>query len=133
MSDSIKHECGVTLLRLRQPLSHYAGTYGPAASGYAELSLLFDIQPDADDDRPSWRSLCYLLWNAYPCDAWMAAYDALADVVRSERSLCLGVSDDDTERLLIHLAGCLPRFSSGSVYLSVCRALESYISLMRQP
>lgn len=100
---------------------------------YAELSLLFDIQPDADDDRPSWRSLCYLLWNAYPCDAWMAAYDALADVVRSERSLCLGVSDDDTERLLIHLVGCLPRFSSGSVYLSVCRALESYIYLMRQP
>lgn len=100
---------------------------------YAELSLLFDIQPDADDDRPSWRSLCYLLWNAYPCDAWMAAYDALADVVRSERSLCLGVSADDTERLLIHLVGCLPRFSSGSVYLPVCRALESYIYLMRQP
>lgn len=100
---------------------------------YAELSLLFDIQPDADDDRPSWRSLCYLLWNAYPCDAWMAAYDALADVVRSERSLCLGTSADETECLLIHLAGCLPRFSSGSVYLPVCRALESYTYLMRQP
>lgn len=100
---------------------------------YAELSLLFDIQPDVDDDRPSWRSLCYLLWNAYPCDAWMAAYDALADVVRSERSLCLGTSADETECLLIHLAGCLPRFSSGSVYLPVCRALESYTYLMRQP
>ncbi len=99
---------------------------------YAELSLLFDIQPDADDDRPSWRSLCYLLWNAYPHDAWMAAYDALADVVRSERSLCLGVSADETECLLIHLAGCLPRFSSGSVYLPVLPvASRSLPSLMR--
>ncbi|MGN0867380.1 MAG: amidophosphoribosyltransferase [Oligosphaeraceae bacterium] len=50
MSDSIKHECGVTLLRLRKPLSHYAEKYGTAAYGYAKLSLLLEKQHNRGQD-----------------------------------------------------------------------------------
>ena len=33
MSDTIKHECAVALLRLRKSAAHYAATYGAADFG----------------------------------------------------------------------------------------------------
>ena len=30
MSDAIKHECGIALLRLLKPLSYYQEKYGPS-------------------------------------------------------------------------------------------------------
>ncbi len=50
MSDSIQHECGVTLLRLRKPLAHYAEKYGTAAYGYEKLSLLLEKQHNRGQD-----------------------------------------------------------------------------------
>ena len=33
MSDAIKHECGVAMLRLRKPLDYYVKKYGTALYG----------------------------------------------------------------------------------------------------
>ena len=50
MSDCIKHECGVALLRLRKPLAHYAAKYGTSAYGFEKLSLLLEKQHNRGHD-----------------------------------------------------------------------------------
>ena len=40
MSDFIKHECGIALIRLRKPLAHYAEHYGTGLYGLQKLDLL---------------------------------------------------------------------------------------------
>ncbi|MBR6470558.1 MAG: hypothetical protein IKS83_02055, partial [Victivallales bacterium] len=50
MSDSIQHECGVSLLRLRKPLSYYAERYGTGYYGYEKLSLLLEKQHNRGQD-----------------------------------------------------------------------------------
>ena len=50
MSDCIKHECGVALLRLRKPLAHYAAKYGTSAYGFEKLSLLLEKQHNRGQD-----------------------------------------------------------------------------------
>ena len=50
MSDTIKHECAVALLRLRQEASHYAKAYGAADFGGTKLSLLLEKQHNRGQD-----------------------------------------------------------------------------------
>jgi amidophosphoribosyltransferase len=40
MSDQIKHECGIVLIRLRKPLSYYQEKYGSALYGLTKLQLM---------------------------------------------------------------------------------------------
>lgn len=40
MSDQIKHECGIVLIRLRKPLSYYQEKYGTALYGLTKLQLM---------------------------------------------------------------------------------------------
>ena len=40
MSDSIKHECGVAMLRLLKPLEYYLKKYGTAFYGINKMYLL---------------------------------------------------------------------------------------------
>lgn len=44
MSEQIKHECGIVLIRLRKPLSHYIEKYGTASWGLSKLYLLMEKQ-----------------------------------------------------------------------------------------
>ena len=44
MSDQIKHECGIALIRLRKPLEFYREKYGTALYGINKLSLLLQKQ-----------------------------------------------------------------------------------------
>jgi amidophosphoribosyltransferase len=44
MSDSIKHECGIALIRLLKPLSYYQQKYGTALYGLNKLYLLMEKQ-----------------------------------------------------------------------------------------
>ncbi len=44
MSDQIKHECGVVLIRLLKPLSYYKEKYGSAMYGLSKLYLLMEKQ-----------------------------------------------------------------------------------------
>lgn len=50
MSDEIKHECGVALLRLRKDLNYYKKKYGTPFYGYHKLSLLLEKQHNRGQD-----------------------------------------------------------------------------------
>ena len=44
MSDAIKHECGIALVRLLKPLSYYHEKYGTWTYGLNKLYLLMEKQ-----------------------------------------------------------------------------------------
>lgn len=50
MSDAIKHECGIALLRLKQPLQYYIDKYGSAFYGLNKLHLLMEKQHNRGQD-----------------------------------------------------------------------------------
>ncbi len=50
VSDVIKHECGIALLRLRKPLSFYQEKYGSALYGIHKLHLLMEKQHNRGQD-----------------------------------------------------------------------------------
>lgn len=50
MSEQIKHECGVALLRLLKPLEYYLGKYGSALFGIEKMSLLLEKQHNRGQD-----------------------------------------------------------------------------------
>jgi len=50
MSDPIKHECGIALLRLKKPLQYYFDKYGTAFYGLNKLHLLMEKQHNRGQD-----------------------------------------------------------------------------------
>ena len=50
MSDQIKHECGIALIRLLKPLDHYLTTYGTPIYGLQKLHLLMQKQHNRGQD-----------------------------------------------------------------------------------
>ena len=50
MSDAIKHECGIALLRLKKPMQHYVDKYGSALYGINKLHLLMEKQHNRGQD-----------------------------------------------------------------------------------
>lgn len=50
MSDSIKHECGIALLRLKKPLDFYLEKYGTAFYGLRKMYLLMEKQHNRGQD-----------------------------------------------------------------------------------
>ena len=50
MSDHIKHECGIALLRLLKPLSYYQEKYGTALYGLNKMYLLMQKQVNRGQD-----------------------------------------------------------------------------------
>ncbi|MBK0404602.1 amidophosphoribosyltransferase [Adhaeribacter sp. BT258] len=50
MSDAIKHECGIALIRLRKPLSYYAEKYGTPLYAINKLYLLMEKQHNRGQD-----------------------------------------------------------------------------------
>ena len=50
MSDAIKHECGIALLKLKKPLSYYQEKYGTATYGLNKMYLLMEKQHNRGQD-----------------------------------------------------------------------------------
>ncbi len=50
MSEAIKHECGIAMIRLRKPLEYYVGKYGTALYGVNKLQLLMEKQHNRGQD-----------------------------------------------------------------------------------
>ena len=50
MSDKITHECGIALVRLLKPLSHYQEKYGTPLWGFEKLFLLMEKQHNRGQD-----------------------------------------------------------------------------------
>ena len=50
MSDAIKHECGIALLRLKKPLQFYLDKYGSAFYGLTKMHLMMEKQRNRGQD-----------------------------------------------------------------------------------
>ena len=50
MSDTLKHECGIALIRLLKPLEYYLGKYGTCFYGLNKLQLLMEKQHNRGQD-----------------------------------------------------------------------------------
>jgi len=50
MSDQIKHECGIALIRLLKPLGYYQAKYGSSFYGLDKLHLLMEKQHNRGQD-----------------------------------------------------------------------------------
>ncbi len=102
MSDSIKHECAVALLRLRKPSDYYVKKYGSTAYGFGKMALLLEKQHNRGQDGAGIASLRLTPRPgepAYRIEKSAAPSDPLADLL----SRCTGNSDFDGQVLLGHL------------------------------
>ena len=50
MSDNIKHECGIAMLRLRKPLEYYIEKYGTWNYGLQKMYLMMEKQHNRGQD-----------------------------------------------------------------------------------
>ena len=57
MSDAIKHECGIALLRLKKPLEFYKEKYGTAFYGIQKMYLLMEKQHNRGQDGAGLASI----------------------------------------------------------------------------
>lgn len=57
MSDSIKHECGIAVIRLLKPLDYYREKYGTCLYGFDKLFLLMEKQHNRGQDGAGVASL----------------------------------------------------------------------------
>ena len=57
MSDPIKHECGIALLRLKKPLEYYLEKYGTALYGINKMHLLMEKQHNRGQDGAGFASI----------------------------------------------------------------------------
>jgi amidophosphoribosyltransferase len=66
MSDAIKHECGITFIRLRKPISFYHEKYGTALYGLNKLYLLMEKQHNRGQDGAGIASVKLDVQDGYP-------------------------------------------------------------------
>lgn len=57
MSDAIKHECGIALIRLLKPLEYYKEKYGTAFYGVNKMYLLMEKQHNRGQDGAGFASI----------------------------------------------------------------------------
>ena len=57
MSDAIKHECGIALLRLKKPLSYFEEKYGSALFGINKMYLMMEKQHNRGQDGAGFASI----------------------------------------------------------------------------
>ena len=57
MSDAIKHECGIALVRLKKPLQFYKDKYGSAFYGINKMYLLMEKQHNRGQDGAGFASV----------------------------------------------------------------------------
>ena len=102
MSDPIKHECAVALLRLRKPLDYYQAKYGNGEYGFSKMALLLEKQHNRGQDGAGIASLRLNPQPGVPAfhlEKSAAAENPLADLL----GRCSGNSSFAGELLLGHL------------------------------
>ncbi|NNC62815.1 MAG: amidophosphoribosyltransferase, partial [Eudoraea sp.] len=57
MSDAIKHECGISLIRLLKPLDYYKKKYGSAVYGVNKMYLMMEKQHNRGQDGAGFASI----------------------------------------------------------------------------
>jgi amidophosphoribosyltransferase len=74
MSDSIKHECGIALIRLLKPLSYYQQKYGTALYGLNKLYLLMEKQHNRGQDG---AGIATIKLDVKPGNRYISRYRAM--------------------------------------------------------
>ena len=59
MSDAIKHECGIALIRLKKPLAYYKEKYGSSLYGINKMYLMMEKQHNRGQDGAGFASIKY--------------------------------------------------------------------------
>ncbi len=67
MSEAVKHECGVALLRLRRPAAHYEEAYGARAYGFQKAALMLEKQHNRGQDGAGLACLHLRPEQGRPC------------------------------------------------------------------
>lgn len=75
MSDAIKHECGIALVRLLKPLSYYQEKYGTALYGINKLYLLMEKQHNRGQDG---AGIATIKLNVRPGNRYISRYRSMA-------------------------------------------------------
>jgi len=81
MSDSIKHECGIALIRLLKPLSFYQEKYGTSLYGLDKLYLLMEKQHNRGQDG---AGIATIKLDVKPGYRYISRYRALGKNAISE-------------------------------------------------
>ena len=81
MSESIKHECGIALIRLLKPLSYYQKKYGTALYGLNKLYLLMEKQHNRGQDG---AGIATIKLNVAPGNRYISRYRAMGSSAVSE-------------------------------------------------
>jgi len=76
MSDSIKHECGIALLRLLKPLPYYKEKYGTSFFGLNKMYLLMEKQHNRGQDG---AGLANIKLDVPPGSRYISRYRSIGD------------------------------------------------------
>lgn len=74
MSDAIKHECGIALIRLLKPLSYYQEKYGTPYYGVNKLYLLMEKQHNRGQDG---AGIATIKFDVKPGNRYISRYRAM--------------------------------------------------------
>ncbi|GGH25019.1 amidophosphoribosyltransferase [Sphingobacterium alkalisoli] len=74
MSDAIKHECGIALIRLLKPLSYYQEKYGTPYYGTNKLYLLMEKQHNRGQDG---AGIATIKFDVKPGNRYISRYRAM--------------------------------------------------------
>jgi len=74
MSDAIKHECGIALIRLLKPLSYYQEKYGTPYYGINKLYLLMEKQHNRGQDG---AGIATIKFDTQPGSRYISRYRAM--------------------------------------------------------
>ncbi|MBL1279746.1 MAG: class II glutamine amidotransferase [Fluviicola sp.] len=76
MSDAIKHECGIALLRLKQPLQYYYDKYGTAFYALNKLHLLMEKQHNRGQDG---AGVANIKFDMTPGERYISRFRSVSD------------------------------------------------------
>jgi len=101
MSDAIKHECGIALLRLKKPLEFYLEKYGSAFYGLNKMYLLMEKQHNRGQDG---AGLANIKFDVSPGTRYISRYRSvesqpIKDIFSHINSRFEKLYDDDPEKL----------------------------------
>lgn len=74
MSDPIKHECGIALLRLKKPLQYYLDKYGTAFYAINKMNLLMEKQVNRGQDG---AGLANIKFDMQPGERYISRYRSI--------------------------------------------------------
>ncbi|MCE3295713.1 MAG: amidophosphoribosyltransferase [Crocinitomicaceae bacterium] len=74
MSDAVKHECGIALLRLKKPLQFYLDKYGTAFYGLGKMHLMMEKQRNRGQDG---AGLVNIKFDMSPGERYISRYRSI--------------------------------------------------------